>query len=51
MRKITYRDAIIEAQDIELGREPKAFLAGEDIGVFGGAFGATAGLLAKYGRR
>lgn len=49
MREITYRDAIIEAQDIELGCNPKAFLAGEDIGAFGGAFGASAGLLAKYG--
>jgi len=50
MREITYRDAVIEALDIELGRDPKVFLAGEDIGVFGGAFGASAGLLEKYGK-
>jgi len=49
MREITYRDAVIEAQDIELSRDPKVFLAGEDIGAFGGAFGASAGLLAKHG--
>lgn len=49
MRKITYREAVIEAMDIEIGRDPKVFLAGEDIGVFGGAFGASAGLLKKYG--
>lgn len=49
MREITYRDAVIEAMDIELGRDPKVFFAGEDIGCFGGAFGASAGLLEKYG--
>ena len=49
MREITYRDAVIEAMDIELARDPMCFLAGEDIGCFGGAFGASAGLLKKYG--
>ena len=49
MREISYRDAVIEAMDIEIGRDPKVFLAGEDIGVFGGAFGASAGLIQKYG--
>ena len=49
MREITYRSAITEAMDIEIGRDPKVFLAGEDIGIFGGAFGASAGLLEKYG--
>lgn len=50
MREITYREAVIEAMDIEMGRDPKVYLAGEDIGVFGGAFGASAGLLGKYGK-
>lgn len=50
MREITYREAVIEAMDIEMGRDPKVYLAGEDIGVFGGAFGASAGLLEKYGK-
>lgn len=49
MREITYREAVIEAMDIEINRDDKVFLAGEDIGVFGGAFGASAGLLEKYG--
>ena len=49
MREMTYRDAVKEAMDIEIGRDEKVFLAGEDIGVFGGAFGASAGLLDKYG--
>ncbi|MCR5004766.1 MAG: alpha-ketoacid dehydrogenase subunit beta [Clostridiales bacterium] len=49
MREITYREAVIEAMDLEISRDPKVYLAGEDIGVFGGAFGASAGLLAKHG--
>jgi pyruvate dehydrogenase E1 component beta subunit len=49
MRTITYREAVIEAQAIALKNDPKAFLAGEDIGKFGGAFGATGGLLEKFG--
>lgn len=49
MSEMTYRDAVKEAMDIEIGRDSKVFLAGEDIGVFGGAFGASAGLLDKYG--
>lgn len=50
MREITYREAVIEAMDIELARDPKTYLAGEDIGAFGGAFGASAGLLKKFGK-
>lgn len=49
MRELSYRNAVIEAMDIEIGRDPKVYLAGEDIGVFGGAFGASAGLIQKYG--
>lgn len=51
MRKMTYRDAIVEALDMELARNPKAFLAGEDVASkMGGAFGATKGLVDKYGK-
>ena len=49
MRVITYREAVIEAQAIALANDPKSFLVGEDIGKFGGAFGASTGLLAKFG--
>ncbi len=50
MREITYRDAVVEALDIELGRNPKAYLVGEDVASkVGGAFGATKGLVEKYG--
>ena len=50
MREINYREAVVEALDIELGRNPKAYLVGEDVASkVGGAFGATKGLVEKYG--
>ncbi len=50
MRNMTYRDAVVEAQAAELARNPKAFLAGEDVASkVGGAFGATKGLIDKFG--
>lgn len=48
-RIITYTQAIREAQDIEMTRDPNVFICGEDIGVFGSAFGQTSGLHEKYG--
>ena len=48
-RIITYTQAIREAQDIEMERDPNVFICGEDIGVFGSAFGQTSKLLEKYG--
>jgi len=49
MREIEYREAIKEALIEEMDRDPKVFLIGEDIGVYGGAFRAYKGLLEKYG--
>jgi acetoin:2,6-dichlorophenolindophenol oxidoreductase subunit beta len=49
MRELTFREAVVEALDIALQRDPKVFLLGEDIGYYGGLFQATQGLLAKYG--
>jgi pyruvate dehydrogenase E1 component beta subunit len=37
------------ALDEELAHDPNVFLLGEDIGVYGGAFGVTKGLFEKYG--
>jgi len=47
--EMSYRQAITEALDQELARDPSVYLIGEDIGVYGGAFGATKGLLEKHG--
>jgi pyruvate/2-oxoglutarate/acetoin dehydrogenase E1 component len=41
--------AISEAIDQEMARDPRVFVMGEDIGVYGGIFGATYGLYQKYG--
>ncbi len=47
--QMTYAEAIRDAMRVELKRDPKVYLAGEDIGVFGGCFGVTAGLLDEFG--
>jgi 2-oxoisovalerate dehydrogenase E1 component beta subunit len=49
MKKTTYIEAITEALDEEMARDEKVFLIGEDIGIYGGVFKATKGLLDKYG--
>jgi pyruvate dehydrogenase E1 component beta subunit len=42
--------AISEATAQELRRDPSVFVMGEDIGEYGGIFGATSGLLAEFGK-
>ena len=49
MREIEFITAINEALDEEIERDKNVFLIGEDIGQFGGVFGATNGLYRKYG--
>lgn len=50
MREITYGQAINEAYDEELKRDPAVFIIGEDIGKhWGAAFGEMQGLFDKYG--
>ena len=49
-RKLTMAGAIAEAIDQEMQRDPDVFVMGEDIGKYGGIFGATGGLLAKHGK-
>jgi acetoin:2,6-dichlorophenolindophenol oxidoreductase subunit beta len=46
---MTYAHALRAALRTLLDADPGCFLAGEDIGVYGGAFGVTEGLLADYG--
>lgn len=49
MRKITYAEAIREALRQEMRRDENIFLIGEDIGIYGGAFGVTYGLINEFG--
>lgn len=51
MREITYIQAVNEALDEALATNEEVFLMGEDIGVYGGGFGATKGLVEKYGQK
>lgn len=48
-RKLTMAAAIAEAIGQEIERDRDVFVLGEDIGKYGGIFGATGGLLAKHG--
>jgi len=48
-RTINYIDAITEALREEMERDDRVFIMGEDIGVSGGVFKATAGLHEKFG--
>lgn len=48
--KITYREAVIEAIVEEMMRDNRVILYGEDIADYGGAFGATRGILAIFDR-
>jgi acetoin:2,6-dichlorophenolindophenol oxidoreductase subunit beta len=49
MREITYADAIREAMCEEMRADPRVFLLGEDIGIYGGAFGVTKGMVQEFG--
>ena len=48
-RELTYLEAVREALTQEMRRDPAVFLLGEDIGVYGGAFGVTWGMLEEFG--
>jgi len=50
MRQLTFKEAVTEALAEEMARDDKVFLLGEDIGLYGGVFGATKGLMEKFGR-
>jgi pyruvate dehydrogenase E1 component beta subunit len=49
MPEIMYREALNQALDEEMGRDPRVFLMGEEVGRYDGAFKVSKGLLDKYG--
>ena len=49
-RMLTYAEAIQEALDEEMTRDPSVYVLGEDVAIWGNLFGCTKGLLAKYGK-
>lgn len=49
MRKLGYLDAVNEAISEEMERDPSVFVVGEDVGEYGGVWGAFTGLYSKFG--
>lgn len=49
-RRLNMIDAINDALDIMLDRDPNVVVMGEDVGYFGGVFRCTAGLQEKHGK-
>ena len=48
-RELTYAEAIREALAQAMEADPRVFTLGEDIGVYGGAFGVTGDLVHRFG--
>jgi len=48
-KEISYLEAVREAMVEEMRRDSDVFLIGEDIGVYGGAFGVSKGMLEEFG--
>jgi pyruvate dehydrogenase E1 component beta subunit len=49
MRKLTYLEAVREAMQQEMRQNNDVFILGEDIGLYGGAFGVTRGMIEEFG--
>jgi 2-oxoisovalerate dehydrogenase E1 component beta subunit len=49
-KRLNMIEAINDALDIMMARDPDVVVFGEDVGFFGGVFRATAGLQKKYGK-
>lgn len=49
MRQISYSQALVEAMREEMLRDERVFIFGEDVGLYGGAYGATRGLFEEFG--
>lgn len=49
MRKMTYGEGIKEGMRIKMLENPDVFIFGEDVGLYGGCFGVTAGMFAEFG--
>jgi len=49
MSAMTIGQAVVAAQGEEMRRDESVFIFGEDVGLYGGAYQATRGLLAEFG--
>ena len=51
MQSMTFAQALNSAHKLEMQRDPNIYVAGEDVGTYGGIFGVTGGLLDEFGDR
>jgi acetoin:2,6-dichlorophenolindophenol oxidoreductase subunit beta len=49
MRELSFAQALQEAMAQAMEADPRVFIMGEDIGVYGGAFGVTGDLVQRFG--
>ena len=49
MKEMTYAQAICLAMTEEMRKDQDVFLIGEDVGVYGGSFGVTRGMIEEFG--
>ena len=49
MRELSYLEAVREALWQEMEQDERVFIIGEDVGVYGGAFGVTLGMVEHFG--
>ena len=50
MKRMNFGEAIAEGLTLEMERDPTIYIAGEDVGIFGGSFGVTGhGVFQKFG--
>jgi len=49
MRTLTFANALNEALRQEMRRNPKIYIAGEDVGLYGGIYGVTVDLFKEFG--
>jgi 2-oxoisovalerate dehydrogenase E1 component beta subunit len=51
MAEVTYLEALREGLREEMARDERVFILGEDVGLYGGAFKVTDGLMEQFGER
>ena len=49
VKEMRLQEALREALRYEMARDPRVFVIGEDVALFGGAYGVTRGLLQEFG--
>lgn len=50
-KEMRLQEALRETLRYEMARDPRVFVMGEDVALFGGAYGVTRGLLQEFGDR